>query len=239
MSASISRPAPKISPMPATRRFGIATGSSLLVHALVLVLVGLSASRAPLPSQLLIPIELTVQERSGQTLSLGGGGQPTAAPKPAPSSRPPEPAKGAPSSKGGKARAAPAAPRVLTSRKGEEPSGPTGAGQEKAGPGGQQSTSGGPSRGPGILGGGLPTYPKNALDRGLEGTVVLSVEVDEKGVVGSVTVTKSSGHELLDAAAIRAVKQGWAFAPALKEGLPAAGTISVTFEFSDAAVKRG
>jgi len=52
-------------------------------------------------------------------------------------------------------------------------------------------------------------------------------------------VAESSGHALLDEAAVRAVKQGWTFQPAMTKGKPASGKVTVIFVFSGASVKRG
>lgn len=52
-----------------------------------------------------------------------------------------------------------------------------------------------------------PKYPTLARRRGWEGTVQLSVLVLEDGRVGNISVAKSSGHPLLDEAALKAVAQ--------------------------------
>lgn len=56
-----------------------------------------------------------------------------------------------------------------------------------------------------------PTYPTIARRRRWEGTVVLGIDCDATGVVRRVTVVRSSGHEVLDDAAVAAVRQ-WRFA---------------------------
>ena len=58
-----------------------------------------------------------------------------------------------------------------------------------------------------------PPYPSSAREKGLEGTAVIRVEILENGQVGDVAVKKSSGHQELDEAAIKAVKK-WRFVPA-------------------------
>jgi len=58
-----------------------------------------------------------------------------------------------------------------------------------------------------------PTYPNSAREKGVEGTVVIRVEILENGQVGEVTVRKSSGHQELDQVAVQAVKK-WRFVPA-------------------------
>jgi protein TonB len=228
--------------MPANRRFGIATVFSVVFHAVALVVICLLAARQPSRPEVLIPIEveLTASDASVQQVVLGGGGQPEAPPKT--SAAPVLTAKltdRPASSKGGNLPSAPAPPRILTAKTGGEPSGPVGQGREPAGPGGQNESPGGPTSGPSIVGAPLPIYPKNALDQGLEGDVSLSVLIDSAGAVESVSVEKSSGHRILDDAAVRAVKQGWVFQPGLASGKPAPGRLTITFQFRSGAVKRG
>jgi protein TonB len=47
-------------------------------------------------------------------------------------------------------------------------------------------------------------YPGEAIERGLEGRVVLLLRLDAAGTVTAVEVASSSGHALLDAAAVQA-----------------------------------
>jgi TonB family protein len=56
-----------------------------------------------------------------------------------------------------------------------------------------------------------PDYPPVARRRGWQGTVVLALEVDAAGAVVRVEVRRSSGHAVLDAAAVAAVRD-WRFA---------------------------
>ena len=225
--------------MPAGRRFRIATASSLGFHALVIIVIGLLFSRAPVAAELLIPIELVMAEGLAPSATPGGAGQPEAplrveaAPATAKN-----PVKARPSSAGGTKKQAPAPPRILTAKSGDEAAGATGRGAEPAGPGGESDTPAGPSYGPGLVEGPLPIYPKNAVDRGLEGTVTLAAAISEDGSLKSVTVQKSSGHQLLDEAALRAVKEGWVFSPGKTAGKPASGQMTIIFEFSSGTVKR-
>ncbi len=237
MSASAQQLPPRLDPLPASTRYSIATATSVTIHLVVLLLFGLFAARAPQP-KVLIPIELTVSGQPGEQVELGGGGHPQA-----PTERPPapttsvKPVKTTPSSPGGKAMNAPAPPRLLTSKKGLDPAGAQGKDKEAAGAGGQQEAPAGPTRGPGVIGGPAPIYPKDALDRNLTGRVTLTVEVGADGAVASVKVKESSGHDVLDEAAARAIKRAWAFQPGLKNGKPAPGIISVTFEFTEGKVE--
>lgn len=66
---------------------------------------------------------------------------------------------------------------------------------------------------PGILSQVTPDYPDSARQQGIEGTVVLKIQILPNGLPGSVSVYRSSGHESLDSAALAAVEQ-WRFIPA-------------------------
>jgi len=58
-----------------------------------------------------------------------------------------------------------------------------------------------------------PPYPRRAERLGWEGTVVLEIDVAADGTVADARIAESSGHGLLDEAALRAVR-GWRFTPA-------------------------
>lgn len=77
-----------------------------------------------------------------------------------------------------------------------------------------------------------PTYPWQALRRRLQGVAQILVEVDSNGKVVSARVAQTSGHGILDRAALDAVKK-WTFLPALKDGVavPGAAVIPVNFHF--------
>jgi protein TonB len=47
-------------------------------------------------------------------------------------------------------------------------------------------------------------YPREAIERGLEGRVVLLLTLDAAGAVAAVEVASGSGHAILDAAAVQA-----------------------------------
>lgn len=66
---------------------------------------------------------------------------------------------------------------------------------------------------PNILKKAAPSYPRAARQAGIEGAVVLKVQILANGRTGSITISRSSGNELLDNAAIAAVEQ-WRFVPA-------------------------
>ena len=58
-----------------------------------------------------------------------------------------------------------------------------------------------------------PTYPELARRSGWEGTVVLKTLIERDGSCVSAMVEKSSGHLILDQAALQAVRK-WEFSPA-------------------------
>ena len=88
-----------------------------------------------------------------------------------------------------------------------------------------------PSAGASYLHNPAPEYPEAAMDRGLEGTVLMKVSVQPNGKPDSVTVTKSSGHSVLDAAAVNTVTQ-WSFVPAMRGKTPIAGWVTVPITFN-------
>ena len=75
-----------------------------------------------------------------------------------------------------------------------------------------------------------PAYPRRAKRERLEGTTLLRVQVQPSGKPAAVKVQKSSGHELLDEAALESVAQ-WTFAPATQGGTPVAGSVLVPIVF--------
>lgn len=50
-------------------------------------------------------------------------------------------------------------------------------------------------------------YPRAAIERGLEGDVVVLLSLDEDGAIAAAAVATSSGHALLDSAALAAVQR--------------------------------
>ena len=75
-----------------------------------------------------------------------------------------------------------------------------------------------------------PEYPEIAQDRGLEGKVLLKVHVQADGKPSSVTVSKSSGQEVLDEAAVKTVNK-WSFVPAMRGNTPIDGCVTVPITF--------
>lgn len=75
-----------------------------------------------------------------------------------------------------------------------------------------------------------PVYPVDVMKKGLNGTVVMLVDVAADGSVSGARVERSSGEQRLDAAALGTVVK-WKFTPAIKEGKPVAGQVRVPVEF--------
>jgi protein TonB len=76
-----------------------------------------------------------------------------------------------------------------------------------------------------------PGYPLAARRMGWQGKVVLEVEVLADGTPGEVAVQQSSGREVLDDAALRAVR-GWRFVPARIGGLSVTRRFLVPIAFN-------
>jgi TonB family protein len=74
-----------------------------------------------------------------------------------------------------------------------------------------------------------PVYPEEARKAGVQGKVILSIIINEEGFVGDVRVV--SGHPLLDAAAIAAVKQR-RYRPTVLNGEPVPVQETVTIPFT-------
>lgn len=75
-----------------------------------------------------------------------------------------------------------------------------------------------------------PEYPPLARRRQQEGTVILEVLVTSAGTVGGLAVHQSSGHSLLDEAALNGVK-GWRFVPGRRGAAAVAMQVLVPVRF--------
>jgi len=75
-----------------------------------------------------------------------------------------------------------------------------------------------------------PSYPLAARYEGAEGRVVLRVRVDASGTVRAIALAATSGHPILDRAAMEAVRR-WRFEPARAAGLPVPGEVDVPIQF--------
>ena len=76
----------------------------------------------------------------------------------------------------------------------------------------------------------VPVYPESAHRRGYEGTVFLKTLVDKNGFPIKVEIEQSSGHKVLDEAALDAVK-AWQFRPARIGDLAIESTVRVPVKF--------
>lgn len=76
-----------------------------------------------------------------------------------------------------------------------------------------------------------PIYPLIARQRGWEGVVILSVVVNESGKPTRVTVRQSSGFDVLDEAAVEAVKR-WIFSPAHIGNIKLQSQVKIPIRFS-------
>jgi protein TonB len=74
-----------------------------------------------------------------------------------------------------------------------------------------------------VSGNKKPIYPVFAKRYGTEGEVQLKVSISPSGRVDTVTIEKSSGSDLLDKAAVTAVRT-WRYHPAVRDGQPVATT---------------
>lgn len=83
---------------------------------------------------------------------------------------------------------------------------------------------------------GNMNYPEAARRQGVEGSLVLSVDILADGSVDQIRVLRSSGHDLLDEAAVRIVRLSAPFAPLPPEITEQVDilTITRTWQFSSA-----
>jgi protein TonB len=111
-------------------------------------------------------------------------------------------------------------------------SGRSGSGQQFAGPGPQTASLPGfvESRPPAYGHRQDPEYPELARRRGYQGTTLLRVRVLEDGHVAAVQIKESSGYQILDGTATKAVWT-WQFAPALADGRPVPSWVLVPVTF--------
>lgn len=75
-----------------------------------------------------------------------------------------------------------------------------------------------------------PTYPLEAVRRRLEGRVLLELHITALGAVDRVDVLRSSGHAILDRAAVRAVSR-WRGTPARRWGRAVESTERLPIRF--------
>ncbi|HXA48405.1 MAG TPA: energy transducer TonB [Burkholderiaceae bacterium] len=82
----------------------------------------------------------------------------------------------------------------------------------------------------GYLNNPAPNYPSAAQKRGLQGRVILKIHVLASGQPDNVSVAKSSGYDILDDAAVKAVT-AWMFDPAKRGQTPIDGWVNVPINF--------
>lgn len=75
-----------------------------------------------------------------------------------------------------------------------------------------------------------PVYPPAAVKKGLAGTVVLLLNIDEEGRLAESEIISSSGHKLLDKAALRAAEK-CTFMPGKKGGKAVSGSVKAKIIF--------
>lgn len=75
-----------------------------------------------------------------------------------------------------------------------------------------------------------PVYPLAARRRGIEGTVLVRAQIQEDGQCLQALLSKSSGHEMLDKAAVNAVKS-WRFIPAKRGSQTITAWVEVPITF--------
>lgn len=75
-----------------------------------------------------------------------------------------------------------------------------------------------------------PQYPRSARTNGWEGTATLTIIVGTDGRCESVSLAESSGHDVLDREALKAVRR-WRFVPASRFGQPVRATTDVSIVF--------
>lgn len=75
-----------------------------------------------------------------------------------------------------------------------------------------------------------PSYPRRAYDLGQQGIVTLAALIEPNGRTGHLKVEQSSGHRLLDKAAIAAVKK-WEFEPLTRNGEKVSSWVRVPVKF--------
>lgn len=75
-----------------------------------------------------------------------------------------------------------------------------------------------------------PTYPQQALSRGLSGEVRVRLKIDTKGQVADVEVLSASPAGVFDQAAVNAVRK-WRFEPVVRDGRAIEASVTTTISF--------
>ena len=82
-----------------------------------------------------------------------------------------------------------------------------------------------------------PTYPPQALSRGLRGEVRVQITVDTEGRVVDAQVLSASPAQVFDEAAVNAVRK-WRFEPVVKDGRRVEASIATTIRFQPEDAQR-
>ena len=75
-----------------------------------------------------------------------------------------------------------------------------------------------------------PPYPWEAREKGWQGIIILKIDVDKSGNPTKVEKEKSTGYDILDEAALKAVRK-WRFRPAQLGALPVDSSVRVPIRF--------
>ena len=75
-----------------------------------------------------------------------------------------------------------------------------------------------------------PVYPRVAREEGWEGVVVVRVRLHKDGTPDNVSVKKTSGHDVLDQAALQAIYR-WSFSPAKDGNIPIPSLVDIPVRF--------
>jgi protein TonB len=82
-----------------------------------------------------------------------------------------------------------------------------------------------------------PTYPPQALSRGLEGEVRVRITIDTAGRVADAQVISGTPAGVFDQAAVNAVRK-WRFEPVVKDGRPIEASVATTIRFQPDDARR-
>jgi protein TonB len=75
-----------------------------------------------------------------------------------------------------------------------------------------------------------PAYPPRAVELNQQGEVLVRVRLDPEGTAVEIVVHRPSGYQMLDRAAVAAVKS-WHFLPAVRDGRPVSAWVEIPVRF--------
>ena len=73
-------------------------------------------------------------------------------------------------------------------------------------------------------------YPPRAIELGQQGEALVRVRLEPSGAAAEILLWRGTGHEMLDKAALAAVR-GWQFLPAMREGRAVAAWVEIPVRF--------